>query len=357
MERSAVTMLVLGGGALFVACATAIVRACTPRWGWVDVPRAVGAYTRTVPTSGGIAFVIPLLGAFAYFIGVREGNVSLAWALVGGGSLVAAIGWADDRWDLRARWRLLAYGAAAAWALAWTGGMPTLTIGTRTVELGVVGTVIAFLAIVWMTNLVNFMDGIDGLVSAQAVVAGIVLGSLSFLAGNTTIAFALWITAAASAGFLAWNWYPARIFMGDTGAVFLGFTFAVLAVASERAHALPALTWWIIFGMFFADATWTLLRRMLRGHPPYERHRACSFHRLAARRGRHDAAVASILAWGVLLAALAWVAQARPALLLPCLAASLVLSAWRWWRWQEPMARHAVSEPECRASFARGAAR
>ncbi|MBI4433259.1 glycosyltransferase family 4 protein [Candidatus Uhrbacteria bacterium] len=320
----------------FATMLTWMIHLLAVRKRWLDVPNQRSGHHEPTPNSGGIAFATPFLLALLY-LGMLGFHTNLMWALVGGGTLVAGIGWIDDRWSLPARYRFVAYAIASAWALWWMGGMPTLRVGIATLALGFGGTVLAFVAILWMANLMNFMDGIDGLVGAKTVVVGSVLGVLLFQSGQVMYAFILWLLVASTMGFLIWNWHPAKIFMGDTGAVLLGFVFGVLAIASERAAAVPALIWWIMFGLFFADASWTTLRRMLRGYHFYEGHRQFSFHRAVLRGHTHAQVTVGILAWTVPLLMLGVLAWRWEVYLLPLLGVSLLFSAVIWRRYQDPI--------------------
>jgi len=204
------------------------------------------------------------------------------------------------------------------------------------------GSILAFLGGVWMINLYNFMDGIDGLAAAQAIYM-LGFACLAGVAFQGDAAFAQvgpWMlaVAGASAGFLWHNWAPARIFMGDIGSTFLAFTILALACLTLRAGWLSLPFWLILGALFISDATVTLLRRMTTGQAWLEAHRSHAYQRLSRRWGSHGRtsmlAIAINLAW---LAPLAWLAMARPqwapALVvlayLPLVAATLVLKAGR----------------------------
>lgn len=307
---------------------------------WLAMPNARSSHAVPTPSSGGIGFAVVALGVFAILGFTGSLSAPLAAALVGGGALVAIIGWIDDRRQLPARVRLISYAVAAVWAIWWIGGPDTLTVGRTTMSLGVWGALLAVLATLAFSNLYNFMDGIDGLISSHAVLAGAVLALLSFLAGASAIAASYGTLAAAALGFLVWNWHPAKIFMGDVGSVLLGFSFAVLAVASEQLRAVPALTWMTLFAPVIVDAGFTTIRRALRGERWYEAHRTFSYQRAVACGYRHSTVVLGVLVLDVALVAFAFIGLRRPALLLPSFVASLLLTSMIWARYQFTWLRH-----------------
>jgi len=293
----------------------------------LDHPNERSSHDVPTPRGGGVAIVVVTLAAegglaIAGWISARQ-----ALALAGGGVAVAAIGWLDDHGGVRASARAAVHFAAAAWALWWLGGLPELRVGAGSVPLGPAGAVLAAFGIVWSTNLYNFMDGIDGLAGAEATACGVLGGLLLLATGGRGVAAAAFAVAAASAGFLAWNWHPARIFMGDAGSYFLGFTFAVLAVASERAGAVPLLAWMVLLGVFVFDATVTLVRRARRHERLYAAHRSHAYQRAAPSRALHARVSAAVVAIDLVLAALAAAGTLRPGWLLATVAAAFLLLA------------------------------
>lgn len=301
---------------------------------WLAIPNTRSSHAVPTPSSGGIGIAIVALGVFAILGFTGALPASLAIALVGGGALVALTGWIDDRRQLPARIRLIAYVLAAVWAIWWIGGPDTLVIGATSVSLGVWGALLAVVCVVAFSNLYNFMDGIDGLIGAHAAVAGGALALFSFLIGAPAIAAAYGILTAAALGFLVWNWHPAKIFMGDVGSVLLGFLFAALAVASEQLRAVPALTWMTLFVPVIVDAGFTTIRRAIRRERWYEAHRMFSYQRAVQAGHRHSTVVLGVLALDVLLVCIAAVGLRQPAFLLPSLAAGLFLTTIVWVRYQ-----------------------
>jgi Fuc2NAc and GlcNAc transferase len=245
----------------------------------LDIPNDRSSHDRPTPRGGGVAIAATVIAitAAAALTGILDYHI--AAALTVGGVAIAAVGWADDRRPLSASLRIMVHLAAAVWAVGWIGGLPSLSFGTTAIGLGSAGAVIAVAGFVWATNLYNFMDGIDGIAGTEATIAGATGALLLLLHGNTGLAIVATAIAAASAGFLHWNWPPARIFMGDAGSGFLGFTFAVLALASERTASVPLLVWLIILLVFVTDATLTLLRRILAREKWHGAHRSHAYQR------------------------------------------------------------------------------
>ena len=175
--------------------------------------------------------------------------------------------------------------------------LPVLGIATLS---GWSAQVFAALLIVWLLNLYNFMDGIDGIAGIEAVTVGAGCAVVAFVVGYPAGAIACLLLAAASAGFLAWNFPPARIFMGDAGSGFLGVVFGVLAVDASRQTPELLWSWLILLGAFIVDATVTLLRRLIRGERVYEAHRSHAYQHAARAIGKHRPVTLAIGAINVL---------------------------------------------------------
>jgi Fuc2NAc and GlcNAc transferase len=180
--------------------------------------------------------------------------------------------------------------------------------------------------IVWMTNLYNFMDGIDGLAGGEATIVCGFAGALIAASGQFGLALVAWLLAASSAGFLAWNWAPARLFMGDVGSGFIGFVIAVLAVASENARALTLLGWVTLSSIFVVDATATLVRRALHGEQWYSAHRLHAYQRAVQAGLSHRRVTTIVLLLDLLLCVLAWLGWRWKGLQLPAIGLGVLLS-------------------------------
>lgn len=285
-----------GWVSLFVAVAaaalsfmgTGLLRRYALSRGVLDVPNARSSHSIPTPRGGGVAIVGAFLAGTALFWALRRIHTPHPVALLGAGAIVAVVGFIDDHNHIAARWRLLAHFAAAAWALAWLGGLPPLHVGGALQDLGIAGDLLAAIALVWLLNLYNFMDGIDGIAGIEAVSACVGAVVIYAVSRDTTNAwYPAALLAAATLGFLIWNFPPAKIFMGDAGSGFLGITLGVLALDAAVRRPEWLWSWIILLGAFVVDATVTLFFRISRGEKLYEAHRSHAYQHAAQRYGSH----------------------------------------------------------------------
>lgn len=280
--------------------------------GIVDVPNQRSSHNRIVARGGGIGFSFIFLLAIV-ILGIRgivATNVTIA--IVGGGGAVALTGWVDDRKGLKQLSRIFLHLVSAAWAVAWLGPVPPLPLGSVSWNWGWMGQLTVVIAFAWLINLYNFMDGTDGIAGIEAVTVALLAGGLCFLAGFAAMSSVYGLLACAVAGFLVWNWPPARIFMGDAGSGFLGFVFASLACwafMSETRLLWPCV---ILLSVFIADATTTLLRRMAKGEQWYEAHRSHAYQKIARRVGHRPVAIGVGILNVLVLGPVAWLAWLHP---------------------------------------------
>jgi Fuc2NAc and GlcNAc transferase len=253
----------------------------------MDVPNARSSHSVPTPRGGGVAIVLGFLSVLPVLAFLGGLSWTFTWALLGAGAGIALLGFLDDHGHIAARWRLLGHFLGAIWALFWLGGLPALELFGFVLDLGWLGHVLAAIYLVWMLNLYNFMDGIDGIASVEAICACLGACLLYWLGGFESLILAPLVLAMAVAGFLYWNFPPARIFMGDAGSGFLGIILGVLSL--QAAWSSPKLLWvWLILlGVFIVDATLTLLRRLLRGDKVYEAQRSHAYQFASRHYGRH----------------------------------------------------------------------
>ena len=270
------------------ALITGIVRDLVLRRGLLDVPNERSSHHQPTARGGGAAIVVVVLASVAFALWRGDLDARLGFAALLGGAAVAGIGFLDDHAHVPAPLRLLVHFVALAGALAVTGGLHAIPWGGGAVDLGLAGDVLACLACVWFLNLFNFMDGIDGIAAAESAFIAFAAAWLAAGTGAPASLVTLWlVTGAASLGFLAWNWPPARIFMGDVGSGFLGFVLPVLLVYTTGRSGLNLWTALILGAPFVADATVTLLARIARGERWYSAHRSHAYQWLARRWGSH----------------------------------------------------------------------
>lgn len=262
------------------------------RWaqglGLVDRPTPRSMHWQPTPRGGGAAIVtvclIGVIGAAA--VGFRpEWSVLLGY--LAGALLIACVSWTDDIRSVPPGIRLSVHVVAAALMIAGLGiqshaqalvGRPELT--WLVVAAGLLWTV-------GLTNAYNFMDGIDGLAAVQGLVAGLGWTLLASLSHQPWIAFVALLLAAGCAGFLVHNWSPARIFMGDVGSAFLGFTFAFITLAAAQRLPKFAFVGGLLLWPFIFDSAFTLVRRVGRGENILVAHRSHLYQRLVLAGWRH----------------------------------------------------------------------
>lgn len=269
----------------------------------LDVPNARSSHVIPTPRGGGVAIVITFLVPLLLLGWFDAIPMTPLLAMSGAGAMVALIGFLDDHRHIAVRWRLLAHCVAAVWALAWLGWMPAITIFSYSLEPDWTVQLLATLYLVWMLNLYNFMDGIDGIASMEAITACIGAIIVYFLSRDITFSAVLpELTLMASiAGFMIWNFPRAKIFMGDAGSGFIGIMLGIFSI--HAAWQAPQLFWaWLILlGVFIVDATVTLIRRLLRGERLHEAHRSHAYQYAARHFNSHvpvTLAVAAInLGW------------------------------------------------------------
>ena len=253
----------------------------------IDIPGERSSHSAPTPRGGGVAILVSFMTVLLLLAVTDLQAWSSASTLLGAGMSVALVGFIDDHKHIAARWRLLAHFVASAWALTSIGGPPSIVVFGSALGSGWGGAGLASIYLVWLLNLYNFMDGIDGIASVEAIFVCVGGALLYWLSGQPGLAVAPLLLAAAVTGFLYWNFPPARIFMGDAGSGFLGFTLAVMSL--QAGWVSPALFWaWVILlGVFVVDATLTLLRRLVSGEKVYEAHRTHAYQYAARRFGRH----------------------------------------------------------------------
>jgi Fuc2NAc and GlcNAc transferase len=258
----------------------------------LDLPGQRRSHSEPTPRGGGIGIVVAAAVFFAIpLFGVYAGLTGAAAAILFGLIIVAAVGWWDDHSGLAAGVRLAVHVLASL-----------LLAVTLVGHDGVVTCAIFVLAATWSINLHNFMDGINGLLATQALFVFCVLGLLGHHYAQPTYMFAMWALAAATLGFLPFNFPRARVFMGDVGSGALGFLIAAaIGIGLDFGLLVPSEAL-ILVSAFVIDASCTLASRMLRGRRWYSAHREHLYQWLAHDLD-HARVVAFYALWNILLVA------------------------------------------------------
>ncbi len=253
----------------------------------LDQPTDRSSHSVATPRGGGVAFIASFAALMALLAWSGWLPMILLQALLGSGLLVALVGFLDDHRPLPARWRFGAHLVAAVWALWCMHGIPPVPIFGVSVDLGGFGLMLACAYLVWMVNLYNFMDGIDGIAGIEAISVALGGALCWWLATRSPLGFVPVALASSVAGFLVWNYPPAKIFMGDAGSGFIGMVLGVLSLWTAQESTPVFWSWFILLGVFMVDATTTLVRRVRRGERFNEAHRSHAYQYAARRHGSH----------------------------------------------------------------------
>jgi UDP-N-acetylmuramyl pentapeptide phosphotransferase/UDP-N-acetylglucosamine-1-phosphate transferase len=272
------------------------------------IPNERSSHNAPTPHGAGLVIVIICLVSYIpislYVVG------PLSWGYFAGATLIALVSFLDDIATIPFFWRLAVHSIAAILLIVDLETWHGITM-LGNIHLGVFGYILTFMWIVWMVNGYNFMDGIDGLAGLQAVIAGVGWLILSRILDMQSIYYFSCVIAASSLGFLFQNLSRSKIFMGDVGSAFLGFTFAALPLlgrelAVKSPDLLPIAA--VLFVWFFIfDSIMTILRRLIRGEKIWVAHREHLFQRLVSSGFTHRQVtviygiLASILCFIVLL--------------------------------------------------------
>ncbi len=307
----------------------------------LDMPGQRRSHTQPTPRGGGIAIVVAMLVPGAAYALVSGSAGYLQW-LLPPLAVVALVGWLDDHGGLSTRLRFATHCVAAAWAFA----LPLLLVAAST-DGGIDGfglplfvAAVVTVAIVWSINLHNFMDGINGLLTLQAIFVLFAMAGL-FAWSGAPHATLLLTGAAACIGFLPFNFPQARVFMGDVGSGVLGFVVAAAVLWQIGVPLLATASGVVLCSAFVTDATCTLLSRFVRGRRWYSAHREHLYQWLARSGFSHAQVVAFYMGWNlvIVLPAVCWMNRspdARGAGGLASAALVYALAVATWWlgkRW------------------------
>lgn len=246
---------------------------------FVAVVNERSSHTVPTPHGGGIAIALTWFTGLLYLFRCNMIEPFLFYALMGG-VLISIISFCDDIYELSPKVRLIVQACVAIFGLYCIGGFQNLELSIFSIDNPFITNFFAFLLIVWYVNLTNFIDGINGYVGSMFVFLGC---SGLILFGDAYFG----VLIVAVLGFLFWNWNKAKIFMGDVGSTLLGYNIAIFTLYYANQKASNLWVWVILFGVFWFDATLTLIRRKLNHEKLSQAHKKHAYQRLTQAGWSH----------------------------------------------------------------------
>ncbi len=256
------------------------------------IPNRRTLHKNPIPKGGGIVFSI--LSVFSVLLVWWKCKLpdELLWVLVAGGLAASIFGILDDIKNISAGIKLAIQILLSAWTVYWLEGYELLLSDWIPIYLS---TPLILFLLVWMMNGYNFIDGIDGMAASGAVFISSTLALVLFLTvEHIEIIYIFIFIAVTVSGFLIFNWPKASIFMGDSGSVFLGYTFGALLLFTVTTGVLSVWTWLVVFGYFFADITVTQIARIILVQKWWHAHRSHAYQNLARITGSHLKVISSV---------------------------------------------------------------
>lgn len=267
---------------------TALVRFYSLNHQVMDIPNNRSSHTVPTPRGGGVSFALVFI-LYLFYLGItkkitKSEDLSFLVASI----TVAAFGFLDDHCSIPAKWRLLIHFFAASTALYYLNGMVSFIPFDLYIFSGSFLTnTFALFFLVWLLNLYNFMDGINGLAAVEAITVCLGGALIYSLSGLDSLAILPLSLAVAVAGFLFWNFPVAKIFMGDVGSGFLGIVIGIFTIQAANTRTEFFWSWMILLGIFIVDATIALFRRLINGENVFQAHRSHAYQRAADRYQSH----------------------------------------------------------------------
>ncbi|GAB4073148.1 MraY family glycosyltransferase [Barrientosiimonas marina] len=264
-----------------------------------DKPNERKVHSNPIPTLGGIAIFVSFLIGLLLLQPVGDYHT----AILTGAFVIIALGFFDDVFELPPKVKLAVQLAVASFVVFW-GGLQmefiNLPFGGE-IEFGFFSSIVTVLWIVGITNAINLIDGLDGLAAGVSAIALLTLGVMAVIMGHVYVAAIAFILFFSTAGFLPYNFYPAKIFMGDTGALFLGYMIAVLALLGfKNVTVISFIIPIFIVGVPISDTLIAIVRRFINRQPIGSPDSAHLHHRLIRAGFTHRQTVLFIYALNAL---------------------------------------------------------
>lgn len=280
---------------------TPIIRKIALELGIVDKPGVRKVHRKNMPTLGGLAIAAAFFaGMFVVFRSIPDYMEEFSFSFNGlciGSAVIVALGIFDDLKPLRAKLKLVIQIVAALVLIGFGFRIEEVSVPfLGTISLGVVGLVVSILWIVGITNAINLLDGLDGLAAGVSGISAFFISLAAIDQREYVIAFVAFALAGACAGFLPFNFYPARIFMGNSGSMFLGFILSAIAMASfQKSRTVITLFIPVIaLGVPIIDTTLAIVRRMAKRRRIFQPDKEHIHHQLLLREENQRRVVLSL---------------------------------------------------------------
>lgn len=248
---------------------------------WFDWPTHRSSHHNPIPNIGGLAMTMVVFSALVTLILFGKLTLSDAFVWLFAASMLGIVGFLDDIKDLSTQLRILVHMVVGALVVSVCGGINQLDLGIGVLEFKYLSFLLGFIWVVGFINMYNFMDGINGLAGAQALISALVFALWYYLFGQAGEVMILVAIAAASAGFLYWNITPARVFMGDSGSTMLGGLFAIVCLKLHNDQQVSIVFPALVFAWFLLDTSITLTKRLFKGEKVWQAHRQHLYQKLA----------------------------------------------------------------------------
>ncbi|WP_159153458.1 MraY family glycosyltransferase [Acinetobacter johnsonii] len=265
----------------------------------IDNPNERSSHSVPTPRGGGVAVVCSYLMALAVLIYSQQLTVHIGLTIMAAGFVIALLGFLDDHGHINAMLRLAIHFLVAIAVVISLGGFGSVAVFDG-VQLGFLANIIAVLFLVWLLNLYNFMDGINGIASVEAITVTASMATLYYVLNISLHSDLLWLLGACAFGFLLWNFPKAKIFMGDACSGFLGLVLGILALIALKENVALFCAWIICLGVFIVDATYTLIKRVFNGYKMYDAHRSHSYQILSRKWNSHTPVTLTVAAINIL---------------------------------------------------------
>ncbi len=286
-QNLAFIILMVSGCFVLSASATFVYIKISTNLGLLSKPHKGGVRQDIVPTSGGIAFSLVFFLLIIIYDQFYVIPIGYKLSILIGVMFMTVIGFVDDIYGLSSTFRLI----SQFLFISLIGYLFNIHLwffnDFKIMEALII--IIFIPALIWHINTFNFVDGADGLVAVNSILYAATSGFIFFLTNNFTMASLLWMLSAINLGFLIFNWSPAKVFMGDSGSLFLGSIFAVFIVGSVSENQINIWTWATLFSVFYVETTVTLIVRLWRRENAFKDHHSLhAYQQLIINTGIHS---------------------------------------------------------------------